>query len=120
VGHEVGDKVRIRHDGRRGVVTGVDGIYLVVKTDVGSERIALNEVTNYSLAARRAWRTRPKRAGRPRLASPRKRMISLRLDIDVLDGLAILVEHGLIESREGAINVWLRERIRSVSKTSIP
>jgi hypothetical protein len=46
-------------------------------------------------------------------------MISLRIDIDVLDAMAILAEQGTIVSREQAINEWLRQRatelIRSIN-----
>jgi hypothetical protein len=106
--HQPGDKVRIKSSGERGIIEAVsrDG----VGVRVGDSLIELPSggITNYSDAARRAWRDRPKRAGRPRLPAPRKRMVSLRMDLDVLDLMAQLAEHGMIASREQAINEWCR------------
>jgi uncharacterized protein (DUF4415 family) len=53
----------------------------------------------------------PKRAGRPRLDEPRKKPVSLRLDVDVWRLLIQAAEQGLIPNREQAINAWLREKL---------
>jgi hypothetical protein len=73
-------------------------------------RVPREDVTNYSLAARRAWQTRPKRAGRPRSTSP-KRLISVRIEPGLLDQMAVMAEAGLIPSREQAMNRWIAEGI---------
>jgi hypothetical protein len=114
-GFQLGDKIRVRlgsYKGSRGVVqTQVDGL-LEIQLDEGEIiRIVPGEITNYSLAARRAWQVMPKRAGRPQLATPRKKMVSMRLDIDVWDRLGEAVELGLIPSREEAINTWLCQQL---------
>lgn len=114
--HEPGDKVRIRSTGARAVVCRQTGSKLEVRLGDVLAVVDPEEVTNYSLAARRAWVTRPKKAGRPPLPTVRKKLISLRVDIEILDWLAVLSEWGSIPSREAAINRILRERIPDMIK----
>ncbi|HZR00284.1 MAG TPA: hypothetical protein VFC93_15890 [Chloroflexota bacterium] len=100
--------------------------------DVAADRLAVlledgralvlggDEFTNFSLAARRAWRTMPKRAGRPRSANPTRRPISVRLDLDVWRDLVRAAELGLIESRDRTINAWVRERLDGLLRKTAP
>src|SRR2546429_7885662 len=79
----VGDKVRIKVGasvGLRGVIAAIRKQRMSVDVSDGSRAmLTASEVTNYSAAARLAWRTMPKRAGRP--ANPeRKIRVSLRVD----------------------------------------
>src|SRR5438552_1255665 len=64
-----GDKVRIKtgpHLGARGVIRSIQGDRATVKLETGARSsIRLRELTNYSAAARLAWKRMPKRAGRP-------------------------------------------------------
>jgi hypothetical protein len=110
-----GDKVRVRsgeHTGERGIVQEEKGEYLVVQLGSGDNvELPPSQVTNYSLAARRAWQVMPKRTGRPKSDVPRKKMVSMRLDIETWERLGLAVEMGLINSREEAVNLWLRERL---------
>ena len=114
-GARIGDKVRIRsgiHAKLRGVVQVAGGESLEIRLDDGPLIYAGPEaITNYSLAARRAWRVMPKQAGRHQLDVPRKRMVSLRLDIDVLDDLEKASAQGLILNKEQAVNEWLRQHL---------
>jgi preprotein translocase subunit YajC len=114
-GIQIGDKIRIRsgpYSGARGVIQSeVDGILEVLLDEGTSVNIEQQEITNYSLAARRAWQKMPKRAGRPQLTSPRKKMVSMRIDVEVWERLGEAVELGLIHSREEAVNTWLREQL---------
>ncbi len=110
-----GDKVRIRsgsRTGARGIICNqVDGL---LEVEIGTNdimRVTTEEITNYSLAARRAWKTMPKRAGRPKGQKPVKRMVSMRLDVDVWDMLHEATELGLIPNREKAVNDWVREQV---------
>jgi hypothetical protein len=118
-GTEAGDKVRIRtgpYAGRRGIVGDVQGNSVLLRLDEGEETlIRLDGITNYSLAARRAWEVMPKNAGRPASASSNKRMVSIRLDSQVWDLLGEAVNLGLIPSREQAINAWLRQRAEELA-----
>ena len=114
-GAHIGDKVRLRsgtYVKERGVVQAKVGELLEIRLDEDTLiHAGPEEITNYSLAARRAWQVMPKRAGRHQLAVPRKRMASLRLDIDVLDDLDKATELGLIPNKEQAVNTWLRQQL---------
>ncbi|SRR6266849_2510241 len=117
-GFQLGDKIRVRfgpHAGARGVIrTELDGLLEIQLDESDIVSIPAKDVTNYSLAARRAWQVMPKRAGRPSLPVPRKKMVSIRIDVDVWNRLGEAVELGLIPSREEAVNSWLRERLDSL------
>jgi uncharacterized protein (DUF4415 family) len=115
-GVRIGDKVRVRFGpfaGQRAVVRCVEEGRLELQLETGAAAcVAPDEITNYSLAARRAWQAMPKRAGRPpMLPGTRKRMVSIRLDEDVWRRLGRAAEFGLIPSREQAVNLWLREQL---------
>ncbi|SRR6266568_1606579 len=112
---QLGDKIRIRfgpYTGARGIICSeVEGL---LKIELDTDEIAqvtLEEITNYSRAARRAWKAMPKRAGRPKGQKPAKRMISMRLDADLWEMLQEATERGLIPSREKAVNDWVREQV---------
>ena len=117
----VGDKVRVKtglHSGARGVLSGVRGKqHTVLFRDGTRLRIDATQVTNFSAAARRAWRTMPKRAGRP-LNPDRKVQVSLRIDAATWQGLGELAENGHIRSREHLTNVLLRRALRRLVRTS--
>jgi hypothetical protein len=114
-GFQPGDKIRIRtgpYKGARGIIQSQLNGQLEIQLDTSDiVYVELDEITNYSLAARRAWQVMPKRAGRPQLPTPRKKMVSIRLDVDVWERLGEAVELGLINSREEAVNIWLREKL---------
>lgn len=113
-----GDKVRIKtgsHAGERGILqVAADGA-LAVSLETGEVMPALGEeLTNFSLAARRAWEVMPKRAGRPPLSRPRMQMVSLRLEIELWQRLKQAVDAGLLPSREQAINLWIRQHLDEI------
>lgn len=116
--HRPGDKIRIRVEpwsGTRAFIVAVQDGALDVELPTGElHSILPSEITNYSRAARRAWQTTPKRAGRPRQLGPQKRMVSMRLDTEVWRSLAVAAQMGLIPSREQAVNAWLRERVEAL------
>ncbi len=62
----------------------------------------------------------PKRAGRPSLPVPRKKMVSIRIDVDVWNRLGEAVELGLIPSREEAVNAWLHQHLDTLFGESFP
>jgi hypothetical protein len=109
----VGDKVRFREGqlkGEKGIVAEVTEATLkVLLSNAQIATASPSDLTNYSLAARRAWEIMPKRAGRPQSTSVRKKMVSMRLDSGVWADLGRAVALGLIQSREQAINNWLRD-----------
>lgn len=113
---QCGDKVRIKaglHRGVRGVVAEVGRGELRIDLDTGMVAVVTSDdVTNFSLAARRAWRAMPSRSvGRPRMLREPKKQVSLRIDAATWQGLGLAVERGLIPNREKAINEWLREHL---------
>ena len=88
---EVGDKVQLKdHSGTpsRGVVAAVHGDELLVRLDESGELVAVasESVTNFSLAARKAWKNMPhRRVGRPKGARHCDRVsVTLRIDRDAL------------------------------------
>lgn len=114
-GHQPGDKVRLRageYQGHRGVILGEEEDRVQVELEAGETvNVLPDELTNYSLAARRAWKTMPKKAGRPKAHARQKRPVSFRLDMDVWKDLSRAAELGLIISREQAVNEWLRQAL---------
>src|SRR5713101_5562680 len=115
---QFGDKIRIRtgpYTGVRGIIQAEKEGKLEIQLDNNNTvLVEPGEITNYSLAARRAWQVMPKRAGRPHLSSPRKKMVSMRIDIEVWDRLGEAVNLGLIPNREEAVNTWLQERLNAL------
>jgi hypothetical protein len=120
---EVGDKVRVKtgdHTGERGLVEAVDGGKLLVwleKSDV-KVRVTAEQVTNYSLAARKAWMTEPERAvGRRKGTKLTDRVsVTLRLDRALWEQFLGLEEAGIIDDRTGLINRWFREKLAELDR----
>ena len=110
-GYQVGDKVRIRsgpHKGSRGVIRGEEIGLVEVELETGEAiEVTALEVTNYSLAARRAWRSMPKKAGRPKSEHKRK-MVSFRLEDELQRALDTFVEANPSFTKTDAINEALR------------
>ena len=116
---QVGDKIAIlsgEYAGARAVVRGLRADGQVDVERSGGKLITLSEhdLRNYSLSARRAWATLPKRAGRPKLAAPRKKMASFRLDVDVIELLQEAERRGLIDTKSEAVNRMLREHLEGM------
>jgi hypothetical protein len=113
-----GDKVRLKtgdHAGERALVVAVQHGTLVL--DLGGRRVRcpVSGVTNFSLAARKAWATMPKRAGRPRAPVPRTKMLSLRLPVDLLEQVDDAVGAGHAETRSEFIERALRAAVTRAS-----
>ncbi len=117
-----GDKVRVKagaHAGERGVVESVDGEKLVVRLEKSAQalRVVAGQVTNYSLAARKAWQTDPHRAvGRRKGTKLCDRVsVTLRIDRDLWARFVALEGTGDIANRTGVINRWLREKLAGLA-----
>ncbi len=115
---EAGDKVRLKagtHAGERGFLEAFDGDKLVIRLEESGikVRITPDQVTNFSLAARKAWATEPDRAvGRRKGTKLCDRIsVTLRLDRDLWERFLGLEEDGVIEDRTGLINQWFREKL---------
>jgi hypothetical protein len=113
-----GDKVRLKvgeHAGERGLVEAVEGEKLVIRMEKSGLRLRVlaEQVTNFSLAARKAWVTEPDRAvGRRKGTKLSDRVsVTLRLDRELWERFLALEEDGVIDDRTGLINGWLREKL---------
>ena len=115
---ETGDRVRLKvgdHRGERGIVERVQDGKLVVRLEGCGQpmRVLAKEVTNFSLAARKAWVTGPDRAvGRRKGTKLTDRVsVTLRFDREVWEHFIGLEEEGVIDDRTATINAWFREKL---------
>jgi hypothetical protein len=120
---EQGDKVRVKvgnHSGERGVVEAVEGEKLLVRLEESGANVLVTpeQVTNYSLAARKAWVTGPDRAvGRRKGTKLTDRVsVTLRLDRELWEQFQALEKAGVIDDRTGLINRWFREKLAQIDR----
>lgn len=120
---ETGDKVRLKsrdHFGVRGIVEEVqDGQFLIRLVDSDKKvQVAREEVTNLSLAARKAWKSMPTRSvGRPKGMRFSDRVsVTLRIDRDLWKQFRVKEADGLIDDRTATINSWLREKLAELEQ----
>jgi hypothetical protein len=119
---EAGDKVRLKagdHASERGVVEVVDCEKLLVRLEESGAKVHVTteQITNYSLAARKAWVTGPDRAvGRKKGTKLYDRIsVTLRFDRDVWEQFLVLEDTGTIEDRTATINEWFREKLAELA-----
>lgn len=120
---EAGDKVRVKvgaHAGERGVVEAVDGEKLLVRLEESGSKVRATpqQVTNFSLAARKAWVTGPDRAvGRRKGTKLYDRVsVTLRFDREVWEHFLGLEDAGVIEDRTAFVNAWFREKLAELDR----
>lgn len=120
---EAGDKVRVKtgdHAGKRGIVLAVDGDKLRVRLEESKAtvRVTSEQITNYSLAARKAWGTGPDRAvGRRKGTKLYDRIsVTLRFDRDVWEQFLAMEHDGTIDDRTAIINGWFREKMAELDR----
>jgi uncharacterized protein (DUF4415 family) len=121
---EVGDKVKLKsHHGApvRGIVEEVHGDELLVRLDESGELVAVVSelVTNFSLAARKAWKNMPHRqVGRPKGTRHCDRIsVTLRIDRELWEQFKRDESEGRIKGRTATINCWLREMLDKLKRT---
>ena len=121
---EAGDKVRLKatsHAGSRGVVEEIRKGELHIRLEDTGQRILVppEDVTNLSLAARRAWVSMPNRhVGRPKGMKFCDRVsVTLRIDRDLWEQFQLKEATGLIDDRTATINNWLREKLAELEQT---
>lgn len=115
----VGDKVRVKKDGIRGILESVNGRTVRILLQGGMPvELDQDEVTNFSLAARKAWKTEPaRRVGRPKGLRIRDRVsVTLRIDREVWTEFQQKEKSGKIDDRSNTINNWLREKLAELDR----
>src|SRR6266581_359464 len=119
-----GDKVRLKLNGQansRGIVRSIDDDKLVVWIEDTERivRVPADAVTNFSLAARKAWKSMPdRRVGRPKGTRVCDRVsVTLRIDRDLWERFQSMESSGLIDDRTSTINTWLTEKLRSLDQS---
>src|SRR5207244_13341369 len=119
----VRDTVRVKagaNAGERGLVEALDGEKLVVWLESSDlkVRVTPEQVTNFSLAARKAWVTGPDRAvGRRKGTKLCDRVsVTLRLDRQLWEDFLGLEVAGVIKDRTGLINGWFREKLAALDR----
>ena len=121
---KVGDKVKLKsHNGApvRGVIEEVFDDKLLVRLHDSRELVpvALELITNFSLAARKAWKNMPHRqVGRPKGARHCDRVsVTLRIDRTLWEQFRRAESEDLIDDRTVTINAWLREMLDKLRQT---
>jgi hypothetical protein len=108
------------HAGERGLVEALEGDKLVIQLETTGKKlcVAPEQVTNFSLAARKAWVTGPDRAvGRRKGTKLCDRVsVTLRLDRDLWEHFLRLEKEGVIENRTWLINGWFREKLAKLDR----
>lgn len=111
---KIGDKIRVKSSLARGIVEQIEGSTLVVSLDDGSmASVKSFEVTNFSLAARKAWESMPdRRVGRPKGTSRTDRVsVTLRIDRELWERFRHAEDAGLLTDRTAAVNEWITEKL---------
>jgi hypothetical protein len=121
-----GDKVRLKageYSGVRGVVEAVDGEKLLVRLEDSGKtiRAPAEQLTNYSLAARKAWATEPNRGvGRRKGTKLTDRVsVTLRIDRELWEQFAYFEHAGVIDDRTRTINAWFREKLAELKREGL-
>jgi hypothetical protein len=110
----VGDKIRVKANHARGIVDRLQGKSLIITLDGGGQTKATeSEVTNYSLAARKAWERMPeRRVGRPKGTTRSNRTsVTLRIDRELWEKFRLAESQGKITDRTATINKWIAENL---------
>jgi hypothetical protein len=121
--HRPGDKVKLKDpqrdlSSRRGVVAVVDSDRLTVRVNGTSllVTVAPDGVTNFSLAARKAWQNMPKRnVGRPKGSKVSDRVsVTIRVDRDLWERFRQAEADGIIHDRTSTLNGWISEQLKTL------
>lgn len=111
---KVGDKIRVKASHERGIVERLKRKSLIISLDNGAQAEATeSEVTNFSLAARKAWERMPeRRVGRPKGTTRSNRTsVTLRIDRELWGKFRLAETKGKITDRTATINKWIAEKL---------
>lgn len=124
--HTVGDKVKIRHNGsgavsNRGILLHVGPTRLVVRLTSTDSVVTVSpkQVTNFSLAARKAWKSMPDRqVGRPRGSKVCDRIsVTIRLDRSLWEQFRQAENGGVVTDRTTVLNNWIYAGLQELAST---
>lgn len=121
--HQQGDKIRVRKGpfaGKRGVLKCQESEGWIVFLDNERNEVVIHteDVTNYSLAARRAWHRMPNRnVGRPSGTKVTDRIsVIFRVDRELWEEFVAAEQIGLVGDRTTFINNCLRQHLLSAKR----
>lgn len=106
----IGDKVRLKIAKKRGVVESLNGDCITIRVEgEGVVVVDVSAITNYSLAARKAWQNMPSRCvGRPVGTTKTDRVsVTLRIDRELWEKFKVAETSGQIGDRTSTINQWI-------------
>src|SRR5437879_6159671 len=115
---KTGDRVRLKegaHRGERGIVARSHRGRLLVRLEKGERLIEVPPptVTNFSLAARKAWESMPdRRVGRSKGSRVCDRVsVTLRIDRNLWEDFRAMESNGRIGDRTTLVNTLLRKKL---------
>ena len=114
---KIGDKVLVKDCQKRGRVKRVRGKTLTIALETGVQvQTTESGVTNYSLAARKAWERMPnRRVGRPKGTTRTDRTsVTLRIDRELWEQFRLAESQGKITDRTATINEWIAEKLNEL------
>jgi hypothetical protein len=117
-----GDKVRLKKvpaSSDRAQVVSFDGRIVVVALPSGEiVSVGAEEITNFSSAARRAWRSRPERhVGRPRGIVKDRISVTVRIDRKLWQRVRALETAGILTERTEWLNATLRQAVAPLEQS---
>jgi hypothetical protein len=121
---QVGDKVKLKRSAdvapsAHGVITEIDGSVLTVRLNGNGPvtHVPSEKVTNFSLAARKAWKNMPARkVGRPKGSRVCDRVsVTIRLDRDLWERFRRAEGTGALADRTSTLNRWIAEGLDGLS-----
>ena len=117
------DKLRITGGPRRGeraIVERVQANKLLVRLTATDRvvQVAPSEVTNFSAAARKAWKTMPgRKVGRPKGQTVDRVSVTLRIDRSLWDRFKALESAGAIPDRSDILEALLSNELGHIEAT---
>jgi uncharacterized protein (DUF4415 family) len=123
VDNKTGDKIRViagPHTGSRALVASVRANTVLARLASSDKTIALHpdEITNFSAAARKAWKTMPsRRVGRPAGKGPARTSVTLRIDKELWSKFQDYEARGLIQDRSQLIEQLLTKKFELIDRS---
>lgn len=120
----VGDKVKLKRSaevaaGAHGVISEIVGSVLAVQVHESGEvaHVPVEQVTNFSLAARKAWQNMPARnVGRPKGSRVCDRVsVTIRVDRELWERFRLAEGSGVVADRTSTLNRWIADGLNDLT-----